>query len=87
MTLVIGHGKSLNGLSDFLGRVIIVTLAALAIGWMLSACAGCTYTRIGVDHETGNRNVFTLGLPTQIEGNGIKADNRINIFEGLNFKK
>ena len=86
MTLIIGTGKNLNGLSDFIVRVLIVTLFAFAIGWMLAVCTGCTYTRIGVDHETGNRHVFTVGLPTQIEGNGIKADNRINIFEGLNFK-
>jgi len=66
-----------------LNRIIIIELFIL----ICLLFSGCTYTRIGVDHETGNRNVFTLGLPTQIEGSGIKADNRLNIFEGLNFEK
>ena len=69
---------------EFVARAVLVILAGLALAWMMS---GCTYTRIGVDHETGSRNIFTVGLPTQIEGNGIQADNRINIFEGLNFEK
>jgi len=74
----------LQELVDFVVRAVLVILAGLALAWMMS---GCTYTRIGVDHETGNRHIFTAGLPTQIEAAGIKADNRINIFEGLNFEK
>ena len=70
-------------MKTFLNRIIIIELFIL----ICLLFSGCTYTRIGVDHETGNRNVFTIGLPTQIEAEGIKADNRINIFEGLNFKK
>lgn len=70
-------------MKTFLNRIIIIELFIL----ICLLFSSCTYTRIGVDHETGNRNVFTVGLPTQIEGNGIKADNRINIFEGLNFEK
>ena len=66
----------------------MMTLVALIAALLFILVAtGCTYTRIGINHETGNRHVWTVGLPTQIEGNGIKLDNRINIFEGLNFKR
>jgi len=39
--------------------------------------AGCTYSRIGVNHETGQRNVFTMGLPCRVSDGVIEADNRI----------
>jgi len=75
-------------ISRHIFRLVMMTLVAIIASLLfLLVATGCTYTRIGVDHETGNRHVFTLGLPTQIEGNGIQADNRINIFEGMRIDK
>ncbi len=75
-------------ISRHIFRLIMITLVAIIASLLfLLVATGCTYTRIGVDHATGNRHIFTLGLPTQIEGNGIQADNRINIFEGMRWDK
>jgi len=83
MTPSFTNCRSFQGFWDFHARLAII----IAVVLLIAVTNGCTYTRIGVDHETGNRNVFTLGLPTQIEGSGIKADNRINMFEGISVKK